>query len=218
MRSQSRSPGSVSTWDEGPIFQSGRRENHVAAVEQLVAEGKAYFCDLSRDEIDQRATEAGLPSGYHGWSRDRDVADGPGVVVRFRAPDEGHTVIEDLVRGHVEFGHDTIEDFVIRRGDGSPVFLIANAVDDHDMGITHVVRGEDLLNTTPKVMLLWQALGFGDPPTYAHLPLLVNEQRKKPVRSGATTWPLADYVKRGYLPDAMRNALGVARLGSERRS
>lgn len=199
-------------WDEGPLFQSARRDQHVAAVERLVTEGKAYYCDLSREEIEQRATEAGLPAGYHGWSRDRDVADGPGVVVRFRAPDEGSTVIDDLVRGRVEVAHDTIEDFVIRRGDGSPVFLIANAVDDHDMGITHVIRGEDLLNTTPKVKLLWDALGFGEPPTYAHLPLLVNEQRKK-LSKRRDDVALADYVARGYLPEAMRNALALLGWG-----
>ena len=199
-------------WDEGPLFQSARRDAHVAAVERLVAEGKAYFCDLSREEIEQKAADAGLPAGYHGWSRDREVADGPGVVVRFRAPDEGSTVIDDLIRGRVEVAHDTIEDFVIRRGDGSPVFLIANAVDDHDMGITHVIRGEDLLNTTPKVMLLWEALGFGEPPTYAHLPLLVNEQRKK-LSKRRDDVALADYVARGYLPEAMRNALALLGWG-----
>lgn len=199
-------------WDEGPLFQSGHRDRHVAAVEQLVAEGKAYYCDLSREEIDQRAADAGLPSGYHGWSRDREVQDGPGVVVRFRAPDEGRTVVDDMIRGRVEFAHDTIEDFVIRRGDGSPVFLIANAVDDHDMGITHVIRGEDLLNTTPKVLLLWHALGFGEPPTYAHLPLLVNEQRKK-LSKRRDDVALADFVARGYLPDAMRNALALLGWG-----
>jgi glutamyl-tRNA synthetase len=199
-------------WDDGPLFQSERRENHLAAVEQLIAGGHAYFCDLSREEIDQRAADAGLPSGYHGWSRDRDVADGPGVVVRFRAPDEGTTVIDDVVRGRVEIAHDTIEDFVIRRGDGSPVFLIANAVDDHDMGITHVIRGEDLLNTTPKVKLLWDALGYGDSPTYAHLPLLVNGQRKK-LSKRRDDVALADYVARGYLPEAMVNALSLLGWG-----
>ncbi|MEM7141007.1 MAG: glutamate--tRNA ligase [Actinomycetota bacterium] len=201
-------------WDEGPLFQSERRQMHVDAVERLVADGKAYFCDLSREEIEAKAEEAGLPAGYHGWSRDRNVVDGPGVVVRFRAPDEGSTVVDDIIRGRVEVGHDTIEDFVIRRGDGSPVFLIANAVDDHDMGITHVVRGEDLLNTTPKVLLLWEALGFGEPPTYAHLPLLVNEQRKK-LSKRRDDVALADYVARGYLPEAMRNALALLGWGPD---
>jgi len=199
-------------WDEGPLFQSDRRGSHVGAVEKLVADGNAYYCDLTRDESDRMAADAGLPVGYHGWSRDRGVVDGPGVVVRFRAPDEGATVIDDLIRGRVEFSHETIEDFVIRRGDGSPTFLVANAVDDHEMGITHVIRGEDLLNTTPKVMLLWNALGFGPPPTYAHLPLLVNERRKK-LSKRRDDVSLADYMNRGYLPEAMVNALSLLGWG-----
>jgi len=199
-------------WDEGPLFQSDRRDLHVGAVDQLVSDGRAYFCDLTREESDRLAADAGLASGYHGWSRDRAVADGLGVVVRFRAPDEGVTVIDDLIRGRVEFSHETIEDFVIRRGDGSPTFLVANAVDDHDMGITHVIRGEDLLNTTPKVRLLWDALGYGPSPIYAHLPLLVNERRKK-LSKRRDDVSLADYMNRGYLPEAMVNALALLGWG-----
>jgi len=199
-------------WDEGPYFQSDRLDRHSAAVQQLVDSGRAYYCDLTREEIDAKAAEAGLPSGYHGWSRDRDVQDGPGVVVRFRAPDEGSTVVDDVIRGRVEVQHATIEDFVIRRGDGSPVFLIANAVDDHDMGITHVIRGEDLLNTAPKVMLLWEALGYGEPPTYAHLPLLVNEQGKK-LSKRRDSVALGAFRDEGYLPDAMVNYLALLGWG-----
>ena len=199
-------------WDEGPYFQSDRRDRHTAAVDRLVESGAAFFCDLSRDEIEKLSADAGLAPGYHGWSRDRKVEDGPGVVVRFRAPDAGDTVVDDVIRGRVEFANDTIEDFVIRRGDGSPVFLIANAVDDHDMGITHVIRGEDLLNTTPKVKLLWEALDYGPVPTYAHLPLLVNEQRKK-LSKRRDDVALGDYVARGYLPEAMVNYLALLGWG-----
>ena len=199
-------------WDEGPYFQSERLELHMAAVQQLLDTGHAYYCDLSQEEIEAKNGEAGLKGGYHGWSRDRDVEDGPGVVVRFRAPDDGVTVIDDIVRGRVEVAHETIEDFVIRRGDGSPVFLIANAVDDHDMGITHVIRGEDLLNTAPKVMLLWDALGYGEKPWYAHLPLLVNEQRKK-LSKRRDSVALAAFRDEGYLPDAMANALALLGWG-----
>jgi len=199
-------------WDEGPLFQSDRRHLHVAAVDRLVAQGRAYFCDLTREDSDRMAAAAGLRAGYHGWSRGRGVQDGPGVVVRFRTPDEGVTAVEDVIRGHVEFSHEIMEDFVIRRGDGSPTFLIANAVDDHDMGITHVIRGEDLLNTTPKVRLIWDALEFGDPPVYAHLPLLVNERRKK-LSKRRDDVSLADYMGRGYLPEAMVNALALLGWG-----
>ena len=200
-------------WDSEPCFQSERRHRHSAAIEQLVADGKAYYCDLTRAEIEERCAAAGLPAGYHGWSRGRDVADGPGVVVRFRCPDDGATVVDDIVRGRVSFPNESLEDFVIRRGDGSPTFHLANAVDDHDMGITHVIRGEDLLNTTPRVQLIWQALGFGALPAYAHLPLLVNAKRQKLAKRRDDV-SLDDYRSRGYLPEAMVNYLALLGWGS----
>ncbi len=199
-------------WDSGPHFQSERRDRHGAAIERLVADGAAYYCDLTRAEIEERCATAGLPVGYHGWSRDRGVSDGPGVVVRFRCPDHGETVVEDVVRGRVGFPNESLEDFVIRRGDGSPTFHLANAVDDHHMGITHVIRGEDLLNTTPRVMLIWQALGFGEPPVYAHLPLLVNAKRQK-LSKRRDDVALHNYQRRGYLPEAMVNHLALLGWG-----
>lgn len=199
-------------WDSGPHFQSERRDLHSDAIEQLVADGAAYFCDLSRAEIEERCAEAGLPAGYHGWSRERNVKDGPGVVVRFRCPDDGATVVDDIVRGRVSFPNESLEDFVIRRGDGSPTFHLANAVDDHNMGITHVVRGEDLLNTTPRVQLIWQALGLGTLPLYAHLPLLVNAKRQK-LSKRRDDVALDNYRRRGYLPEAMVNYLALLGWG-----
>ena len=199
-------------WDSGPCFQSERRGLHAAAIERLLAGGSAYCCDLTRAEIEQRCAAAGLPAGYHGWSRDRDVADGPGVVVRFRCPDDGTTVVDDIVRGQVRFPNESLEDFVIRRGDGSPTFHLANAVDDHEMAITHVIRGEDLLNTTPRVQLIWQALGYGAPPAYAHLPLLVNAKRQK-LSKRRDDVALDDYRRRGYLPEAMVNYLALLGWG-----
>ena len=199
-------------WDSGPHFQSERRDRHSEAIERLVADGAAYYCDLARSEIEELCEAAGLPAGYHGWSRERDVADGPGVVVRFRCPDDGETVVDDIVRGRVSFPNESLEDFVIRRGDGSPTFHLANAVDDHDMGITHVIRGEDLLNTTPRVQLIWQALGFGPLPDYAHLPLLVNAKRQK-LSKRRDDVALDDYRSRGYLPEAMVNYLALLGWG-----
>lgn len=199
-------------WDEGPYYQSQRQKFHVDAVNQLVDSGAAYFCNLTREESDALAADAGLPAGYHGWSRDKGLADGPGTVVRFRTPDEGEVVIEDLIRGTVRFSCAELEDFVIRRSDGSPTFLVANAVDDADMSITHVIRGEDLLNTTPKVMLLWDALDLDEKPSYAHLPLLVNEQRKK-LSKRRDDVSLFDFLAQGYLPDAMVNHLALLGWG-----
>lgn len=199
-------------WDEGPYYQSQRQKFHVDAVGQLVADGHAYFCDLTREESDALAAEAGLAAGYHGWSRDKGLVDGPDRVVRFRTPDDGVVMIDDIIRGEVRFECAELEDFVIRRGDGTPTFLVANAVDDADMSITHVIRGEDLLNTTPKVMLLWDALDLGDKPEYAHLPLLVNEQRKK-LSKRRDDVSLIDFLKRGYLPAALVNHLALLGWG-----
>lgn len=199
-------------WDSGPYYQSEHRDRHLDAVDRLVACGAAYYCDLSHGEITAKARAAGLPAGYYGWSRDRGVSDGPGVVVRFRSSDHGVTEVNDLVRGQVTFANDTIEDFVIRRGDGSPTFLIANAVDDHEMGISHVIRGEDLLNTTPRVLMLWEALGYGRPPTYAHLPLLVDAKRRKLAKRRHDV-SLDDYRARGYLSEAVVNYLALLGWG-----
>lgn len=199
-------------WDEGPHFQSERGGLYAAAIDSLVASGAAYYCDLTGPEIEARAAEAGLPGGYHGWSRDRGVKDGPGAVVRFRSPDSGATEVRDLIRGRVSFPNSTLEDFVIRRGDGTATFLLANAVDDHDMGISHVIRGEDLLNATPKVKLLWEALGYGPPPAYAHLPLLVNEKRQKLAKRRDDV-SLGHYREQGYLPEAMANYLALLGWG-----
>ncbi len=200
------------TWSEGPYYQSQRKQFHVDAVEKLVASGHAYFCNLTRDQADELAKEAGLPAGYHGWSRDKGIEDGSDCVVRFRTPDDGEVVFDDVIRGEVRFNCAELEDFVIRRSDGSPTFLVANAVDDADMSITHVIRGEDLLNTVPKIMLLWDALDLGEKPTYAHLPLLVNEQRKK-LSKRRDDVSLMDFLSQGYLPEAMVNHLALLGWG-----
>ena len=161
---------------EGPHFQSEYAAAHVEAANRLYEEGAAYYCDLTGEQVQERAKEAGA-SGYDGHSRDRGLGPGPGRVLRFRVPD-GVTVVHDLVRGEVSFDNATIEDFVLLRGNGTPVFLLANVVDDIEMGITHVVRAEEHLPNTPKQQMLWEALGR-EPPTWAHVPVLVNEQRKK---------------------------------------
>ena len=161
---------------EGPYFQSTNAEAHVAAAHKLFAAGHAYYCDLTTEQIQERAKAAGL-NGYDGYSRDRGLAAGPGHVLRFKVP-AGKTIVHDTVRGEVEFDNSTIEDFVLLRGNGTPVFLIANVVDDMTMNITHVVRAEEHLPNTPKQQMLWDALGV-TPPVWAHVPVLVNEQRKK---------------------------------------
>lgn len=188
---------------EGPYFQSSYAAEHVAAAEALVESGHGYYCDLTTEQIQQRAKESGL-NGYDGYSRDRGLGPGPGHVLRFRVP-VGQTVVHDVVRGHVEFANETIEDFVLLRSNGSPVFLLANVVDDIAMDITHVVRAEEHLPNAPKQQMLWNALGTSTP-VWAHVPVLVNEQRKK-LSKRRDKVAVEQYRQEGILPAAMVNYL-----------
>ena len=188
---------------EGPYFQSQNAALHVAAAHKLFEQGNAYWCDLSAEQIQARAKETGK-QGYDGYSRDRGLTGGPGQVLRFRVP-AGSTVVHDLVRGEVEFANETIEDFVLLRSNGSPMFLLANVVDDIEMKVSNVVRAEEHLPNTPKQQMLWDALGH-TPPQWAHVPVLVNEQRKK-LSKRRDKVALEQYREEGILPDAMVNYL-----------
>ncbi|GAA2372362.1 glutamate--tRNA ligase [Streptomyces cuspidosporus] len=188
---------------EGPYFQSQNAGRHREAAEQLYAAGKAYYCDCTREQLKERTGSEHL--GYDGFCRDRGLVYEAGRALRFRTPDEGETVVVDLVRGKPAFPNSAIEDFVIARGDGSPVFLIANVVDDLDEGITQVIRGEEHLSNTPKQQLLWEALG-AKAPVWAHLPVIVNEKRQK-LSKRRDKVALEDYLAEGYLPEAMTNYL-----------
>ncbi|MSZ56586.1 MAG: glutamate--tRNA ligase, partial [Actinobacteria bacterium] len=188
---------------EGPYFQSQNAALHVAAAHKLFEQGNAYWCDLTADQIQARAKETGK-QGYDGYSRDRGLTGGPGQVLRFRVP-EGHTVVQDLVRGEVDFANETIEDFVLLRSNGSPMFLLANVVDDIEMKVSNVVRAEEHLPNTPKQQMIWDALGH-TPPIWAHVPVLVNEQRKK-LSKRRDKVALEQYREEGILPDAMVNYL-----------
>jgi glutamyl-tRNA synthetase len=200
-------------WDGEPVHQSDRLPLHVAAAERLLAEGRAYRCGCTQDDVKARHEVAGGPPGYDGFCRDRDVPAGEGVVVRFRTPDTGATVFTDLIRGEVRFENAVLEDFVIVRSNGLPMFLVANAVDDADMGITHIVRGEDLINVTPKGLLLREALGIEGTPVFAHLPLIVNEKRQK-LSKRRDDVSVGDYIDRGYLAEAMVNYLATLGWGA----
>lgn len=200
-------------WDNEPVHQSGRLELYTDAAAKLLADGRAYHCDCTPDDVKARAEARGGKPGYDGHCRDRDLGPGEGRVVRFRTPDEGTTAFDDVIRGHISFENADLEDFVIVRSNGVPMFLVANAVDDADMGITHVIRGEDLINVTPKVLLLRQALGVTEVPVFAHLPLIVNEQRKK-LSKRRDDVSMGDYIDRGYLPEAMANYLATLGWGA----
>src|SRR6266508_3204174 len=188
---------------EGPLFQSGYAGHHRDAIERLLAGGLAYYCECSREQTVARTGSE--HKGYDGFCRDRSLSAGGGRAVRFRTPDEGVTVVVDLVRGKPTFDNALIEDFVIARADGSAVFLLANVVDDITMGITHVIRAEEHLPNTPKQQLLWEALG-ATPPVWAHVPVVVNEKRQK-LSKRRDKVALEAYRDEGYLADAMRNYL-----------
>lgn len=199
-------------WDGEPLHQSTRFDVYRDAGAQLLDGGHAYYCDCLPDAVQARATERGGPPGYDGHCRTRGLTAGEGRALRFRAPDDGTTGFADLVRGAVSFENAGIEDFVLLRSNGTPTFLLANIIDDAFMEITHVIRGEEHVNGTPKYLLLADALGLGYQPVFAHLPLLVNEQRKK-LSKRRDDVSVNDYRDRGFLPEAMRNYLTLLGWG-----
>jgi glutamyl-tRNA synthetase len=203
--------------DEGPFFQSAAEGEHAAAIEGLWDSGTLYACGCTREEIDERTKQraaAGDPTpGYDGHCRDLGLPRGEGRALRFRTPDEGVVPVHDLVRGDVEFPQRALEDFICVKGNGKPLFVLANAVDDRTMAITHVIRGEDQLPTTPRQIMLWGALNAAEGrdlalPAYAHLPLLVNDRGKK-LSKRRDPVAVEMYREQGYLPAAFRNYLAL---------
>ena len=209
------------TPDEGPYFQSKCRDHHVEAAERLLDDGKAYRCYCTPDELQARRAEAmekGLPPRYDG--RCRNIIEDAGspekagidpdrpAAVRFKV-DPGETVVTDLLRGNVSFDNDTIEDFVILRGDGTPTYNISVVVDDATMKVSHIIRGDDHLNNTPKQQLIYEALGY-EVPEFAHIPMILGTDKARlSKRHGATS--VIAYKDMGYMPEALVNYL--ARLG-----
>jgi glutamyl-tRNA synthetase len=194
-------------WDEGPLSQFERRERHRERIEELLDAGKAYRDSTSADQVRAWRREHG-GAGYRGTAVEE-----PGAAVRLRAPDEGETVVHDLIRGEVRFENRLQDDLVIARGDGTPVYNFAVAVDDADMGITDVIRGDDHLSNSPKQLLVLGALGI-DPPRYAHVPLLHGpDGRKLSKRHGAAS--VQELREAGYLPAAVRNYLALLGWGTE---
>src|ERR671923_605937 len=188
-------------WDEGPIFQSQRADRHAEVVEQLIADGHAYRSTAGPDEVKAFRERYG-DRGFRGEDEGRGA-------VRLRAPDEGATVVRDVIRGESTFEHALLDDLVIARADGTPVYHLAVVVDDLDAGITHVVRGADHYSNTPKQILIQKAMG-APTPIYAHLPLLHGPDGKKlSKRHGAAS--VQDLRDQGYLREAVRNY--VALLG-----
>ena len=212
-------------WDEGPdvggkfgpYFQSQRLELYHELAERLVSQGDAYYCYCSPQRLEEMRAEQvrrKQPPGYDRHCRNlsreeqsRREAEGVTPVVRFKTPLEGQTKVNDLIRGEVVFENNTIDDFVLLKSDGYPTYHLANVVDDHLMEISHVLRAEEWLSSTPRHLFLYQALGF-EPPQFAHLPMLLGADRAKlSKRHGAVS--ITDYREQGYLPEAMVNFLAL---------
>jgi glutamyl-tRNA synthetase len=195
-------------WDQGPVSQHERAERHRERIGELLESGRAYRDAATADDVRAWKERHGRERGYRG-----EPSDDPDVAVRIRVPDEGDTVVDDEIRGEVRFPNASSDDFVIARGDGSTLYNFAVAVDDADMGITHVIRGDDHLSNTPKQLLVMEALRV-EPPRYAHLPLLHGPDGKKlSKRHGAAS--VQELRERGYLPAAVRNYLALLGWGTE---
>jgi glutamyl-tRNA synthetase len=191
-------------WDEGPIFQSERAERHRELVQKLLADGHAYHSSATTEDVRAFKQRHGSDRGFRGEPEDTGA-------VRLRFPDSGEMLVDDIVYGPVRFPNASMDDLVIARADGSPVYNFAVAVDDLDAGITHVVRGEDHLPNTPKQLLVFHALG-AEPPRYAHLPLLYGPDGKKlSKRHGAAS--VQELRDAGYLPEAVDNYIALLGAG-----
>ena len=193
-------------FDGDPVFQSERLERHQEVVQKLIDDGHAYRSPAGREEIDAWKAQHGVNRGYRG----AEAGEG---AVRLRVPDEGVTLVRDVIRGETEFENALQDDLVIARADGTPVYHLAVVVDDLDAGITHVVRGADHYSNTPKQMLILQAMGAAVP-VYAHVPLLHGPDGKKlSKRHGAAS--VQELRDRGYLPEAIRNYLALLGWGAD---
>ncbi|MFQ5901380.1 MAG: glutamate--tRNA ligase [Thermodesulfobacteriota bacterium] len=200
-------------WDEGPYYQSRQLELHRRDVERLLKKGFAYRCYCTPQELEDRRSTAlkeGRKPKYDRRCRERkDQPDNKPFAIRFKTPQEGVTVANDLLRGNVRFENSELDDLIILRKDGNPTYNLSVVADDADMGITHVIRGDDHLNNTPRQILLYEALGY-PLPQFAHLPMILGADKTRlSKRHGATS--VMAYKDMGYLPEALVNYL--VRLG-----
>ncbi|MCC5971372.1 MAG: glutamate--tRNA ligase [Pararhodobacter sp.] len=201
-------------WDGEAVSQFARADRHAAVAHDMLARGHAYKCFATQDEIEafrESARAEGRSTLFQSPWRDADPASHPDTpfVIRLKAPREGETVIEDAVQGRVVFRNDQLDDMVCLRSDGTPTYMLAVVVDDHDMGVTHIIRGDDHLNNAARQAQVYQAMGW-DVPVFAHIPLIHGEDGKKlSKRHGALG--VEDYQRMGYPAAALRNYL--ARLG-----
>src|SRR3989339_646017 len=200
------------SWDEGPYFQAERVNIHREEVRKLIETGNAYYCTCTPEELDskrKRALAEGRKPKYDGTCRDRGLAGCSESVVRFRGPEVGTTVVSDLIKGNISFNNEELDDLIIERADGYPTYNFAVVVDDAQMGITHVIRGDDHVNNTPKQIQIYEALGY-EVPLFGHVPMILGSDRARLSKRHGATSAMA-YQEMGYLPEALVNYL--VRLG-----
>ncbi len=195
-------------WDGEPIYQTQRLDIYNQYVDKLLESGHAYWCECSAEEVEAMREEARAQGGkprYNGRCREKNLGPGPGRAVRLKAPLEGRIAFEDMVKGHIAFDAQELDDMVLRRSDGTPTYNMAVVVDDAVMNITHVLRGDDHVNNTPKQILIYQALGLSTP-IFGHVPMILGPDRQKlSKRHGAKA--VIEYEKDGLLPEALVNYL-----------
>ena len=200
------------SWDEGPYFQSRRYDIYNQVIDRLIANGEAYHCHCSPEDLErqrQNARSKGLKPKYDGTCRNLGLGPAPGSVVRLKIPLSGITQFIDLVKGPIRFDNEELDDLIIRRSNGSPTYHLAVVADDISLGMTYVIRGDDHVNNTPRQILIYKALG--EPiPEYAHLPMILGPDKTRLSKRHGAMSVLA-YRDMGYLPHALLNAL--ARLG-----
>lgn len=199
-------------WDEGPFYQTKRLDVYREYLGKLIAGGHAYYCDCDPEDLDRRrqaAMAAGGKPKYDGRCRDRGLGPGPNRVVRFRCPQVGETVLNDLIKGPIVFNNSELDDLVLQKSDGIPTYNFAVVIDDVTMGVNLIIRGDDHVNNTPRQILIYQALG-APLPRFAHVPMILGEDRARlSKRHGATS--VMVYKEMGFLPEALVNYL--VRLG-----
>ncbi len=199
-------------YDEGPFYQTERFDRYNEVIDELMEKGLAYRCTCSKERLDtlrEQQMQQKIKPRYDGHCRNKEVSPDEPHVIRFRNPQGGSVVVDDLVQGRVAFSNDELDDLIIRRTDGSPTYNLTVVVDDMDMGITHVVRGDDHLNNTPRQMNILTALGK-QPPIYAHVPMILGDDgARMSKRHGAVS--VIQYRDNGFLPEALLNYL--VRLG-----
>lgn len=199
-------------WDEGPFFQSKRTDVYRQFISDLVSRGKAYYCHCSQEVLEKKRETAraeGRKPKYDGTCREKGLGPGSQGVVRLKAPSSGTTAFDDLIRGRIVFPNEELDDLILARGDGSPTYHLAVVVDDIDMEITHIIRGDDHINNTPRQIQIYQALDR-PLPYFAHVPMILGSDKTRLSKRHGATSVLA-YREMGYLPQALINYL--VRLG-----